>query len=141
MKNSLRIKLAIAAILITASSFGQIVEDTCLTAYHGPVGMTINEFKDVTNNKDKLVLINFSADWCVVCKKQKPILDQIRCENKDKVEVVIIDMDDNPLIAEYFNVDGLPISLIYKKGEMLWDRMGLQQKNELLQVIKLLSKK
>jgi thioredoxin 1 len=100
-----------------------------------PVNMTVDEFKERTSVKNKIILVNFSADWCVMCKKQKPILDQVKAEKKEVIDLIIIDMDENPLIAEYFNVDGLPINLMYKNGNLLWDRAGLKTKNELLKQI------
>jgi thioredoxin 1 len=100
-----------------------------------PVNMTVDEFKERTSVKNKVILVNFSADWCVMCKKQKPILDQVKAEKKEVIDLIIIDMDENPLIAEYFNVDGLPINLMYKNGNLLWDRAGLKTKNELLKQI------
>jgi thioredoxin 1 len=100
-----------------------------------PVNMTVDEFKERTSVKNKVILVNFSADWCVMCKKQKPILDQVKAEKKEVLDLIIIDMDENPLIAEYFNVDGLPINLMYKNGNLLWDRAGLKTKNELIKQI------
>lgn len=97
-----------------------------------PVNLTVEQFKQRISNKNKMVLVNFSADWCVMCKKQKPILDEILKEKKKELELMIIDMDDNPLIAEYFNVDGLPINLLYKNGILVWDRAGIKTKVELL---------
>jgi thioredoxin 1 len=99
-----------------------------------PINMTVDEFNKRTSIKDKLVLVNFEADWCIMCKKQKPILNEIIAEKKN-LEVIIIDMEQNPLIAEYFNVDGLPINLIYKNGTLAWDRAGFRTKNELLKQI------
>lgn len=83
----------------------------------------------------KLVLVYFKADWCVVCKKQRPLLDDVVKENKDKVELLPIDMEDNPKIAAYFEVDGLPVTILYKNGKIVWDRMGLTEKKELLEQI------
>ena len=100
-----------------------------------PVNMSVAEFNKRIANQNKIVLVTFSADWCVMCKKQKPILDEIKSEKKAMLEFIDIDMEKNPLIAEYFNVDGLPINLIYKKGNLVWDRAGLKTKAELLKQI------
>ena len=100
-----------------------------------PVNMTVAEFNKRISNQNKLVLVAFSADWCVMCKKQKPILDEIKSEKKGVLEFIDIDMEENPLIAEHFNVDGLPINLIYKKGNLVWDRVGFKTKSELLKQI------
>src|SRR5438045_861696 len=75
--------------------------------------LTVAQFNNFVNNKDKTVLVNFSADWCVVCKRQKPILDELSAIHKNDLLLLEIDMEENPLIAEFFEVDGLPINLIY----------------------------
>jgi thioredoxin 1 len=101
-----------------------------------PMALTVEQYKAKTNVKDKLVLVNFSADWCVVCKRQKPILDEIYAENKERLEMIELDMEHNPLIAEYFEVDGLPVNILYRKGEMVWNRMGFMNKKQLMELIK-----
>jgi len=127
--------LLFVCLIVTSSLsvFSQNNAKDSLKAY--PVNMTVDEFKERTSVKNKVILVNFSADWCVMCKKQKPILDQVKAEKKEVIELIIIDMDENPLIAEYFNVDGLPINLMYKNGNLLWDRAGLKTKNELIKQI------
>ena len=97
--------------------------------------MTVEEFRNLTCVKDKLVLVNFKADWCVVCRRQEPIIDQIRTEKQKTVNVLVINMETNPLIAEYFEVDGLPINILFKDGVIIWDRMGLQSKKEIMDII------
>jgi len=88
--------------------------------------MTVAQFKKRTEITQKLVYVNFKADWCIVCKRQAPAIEQFKKENKNLVEVIVLDMEKNPLIAEYFEVDGLPINLLYKNGTLVWDRIGLQ---------------
>lgn len=57
-------------------------------------GMTIEQF-GVLLISDKLVLIDFYADWCAPCKRMKPYLDEISKEMADKVVVIRINADDN----------------------------------------------
>ena len=52
--------------------------------------LSIEEFNKKVNNKNKLVLVNFSADWCIVCKKQKPILDEMKVEKKNILEIMYL---------------------------------------------------
>ncbi len=98
--------------------------------------LSIEEFNKKVNNKNKLVLVNFSADWCIVCKKQKPILDEMKVEKKNILEIMYLDMEKNPLIAEYFEVDGLPVNLLYDKGKIIWSREGIVSKIEMLELLK-----
>lgn len=96
-----------------------------------PKNMSVAQYNERIAASTKLVLVYFKADWCVVCKKQKPLLDAIIAEHKTNVELLEINMEDNPLIAEFFEVDGLPVTILYKHGKIVWDRMGLTEKSEL----------
>ena len=81
------------------------------------------------------MLVNFSAEWCIVCKKQKPILDEMKIEKKNILEIMYLNMEKNPLIAEYFEVDGLPVNLLYDKGKIIWSREGIVSKIEMLELL------
>lgn len=119
-------------LLVSIAFFHSLLSAQEADSLKFPVNLTVEQFKQRILNKNKMVLVNFSADWCLMCKKQKPILDELLIEKKKVLELMIIDMDDNPLIAEYFNVDGLPINLLYKNGILVWDRAGIKTKAELL---------
>ena len=45
---------------------------------------------------DKTILVDFWAEWCGPCRAVSPILDQIAAENADKIEIVKLNVDDNP---------------------------------------------
>jgi thioredoxin 1 len=93
--------------------------------------LTVEEFTKLTKQKGKEVLVNFSASWCVVCKKQKPVLDELAARHRDDLALLEIDMEENPLIAEYFEIDGLPVNIIFRNGVMDWNRVGFQSLNDL----------
>ena len=57
-------------------------------------GMSLAQYKSLVNS-DKIVLVDFYADWCVPCKKMKPYLDKISEEMKSKLKLVRIDADAN----------------------------------------------
>ncbi|PBQ33700.1 hypothetical protein CNR22_18580 [Sphingobacteriaceae bacterium] len=97
-----------------------------------PVGMTVDQFNLKLKTSTKPLFVNFTADWCVVCKRQKPILDQVMLDTGNKVDFLIIDMENNPAIADYFEVDGLPVIILYINGSMIWNRVGLQDRTQLL---------
>jgi thioredoxin 1 len=126
--------------LLPVIAFGQ--EDSILSLPQWPVGMTVDQFNLKLKTTTKPLLVNFTADWCVVCKRQKPVLDQVMTEVKDEAELLVIDMESNPLIAAYFEVDGLPVTILYKNGTMMWNRVGLQDKTQILgQLSPLVNKK
>ncbi len=83
-------------------------------------------------NSDKLVLIDFYAEWCGPCKKMKPYLEEIATNMKDKVEIVRINADDNKALCEELKVDALPTLLLYNKKELQWRNVGMIEKQELI---------
>ncbi len=95
-------------------------------------GLSLEQFQGLINKQNKAVLIHFEADWCLLCKKLNPILDEIAVERKDRVEVLSINTDDNPIITKHFEVDGLPIMILYKHGKIVWSIQGFLSKKEIL---------
>lgn len=84
-------------------------------------GMSVEEFLKKTENKEKIVLAYFKADWCVPCIKLKPVMEQLVTENKEKVEIVVIDTDANKKLAQHFEINTLPLFHIYKNGKKVWE--------------------
>ncbi len=99
-------------------------------------GMTKEQFNALLNT-DKLVLIDFYADWCAPCKKMKPYLEEISKEMSSKVVVVRINADDNQTLCKQMKVDALPVLQLYKKSKMVWTKTGFINKQD---VVKQLSK-
>jgi thioredoxin len=98
-------------------------------------GMTLAQYQALLNS-NKLVLVDFYADWCMPCKKMKPYLDEISKEMKDKVLVIRIDADANKTLAKELKVDALPVLLLYKAKKMLWSNKGYISKEEVLKKLK-----
>lgn len=80
---------------------------------------------------DKVVLIDFYADWCKPCKMMKPFLEEISTEMKDKVVVIRINADDNPEICKELSVEALPTIFVYKGQKMTWYNVGYIDKSEI----------
>jgi thioredoxin 1 len=91
---------------------------------------------DALLKTDKIVLVDFYADWCGPCKKMKPSIEEIAEEMKDKVVVVRIDADQNPDICKELSVDALPTLFVYKKGIMMWQNVGYVEKEEIVKYLK-----
>ena len=53
---------------------------------------------------DKTILVDFWAEWCGPCRAVSPILDQIAAENSDKIEIVKLNVDDNPQTAMKYQI-------------------------------------
>lgn len=98
-------------------------------------GLNVEEYMKQVNDPNKLVLVHFEADWCALCKKLEPLLNEIAIERKDKMKLFHINTDENPIITKHFEVDGLPIMILYKKGIIVWSIQGVMSKKEILGII------
>ncbi len=84
---------------------------------------------------DTPVLIDFYANWCGPCKMLAPILKQVKDELGNAVKIVKINVDKNPLLAEKYQVRGVPTLLLFKNGKQLWRQSGVLQKKDIVAVI------
>ena len=98
-------------------------------------GMSMAEFNNLINS-EKIVLVDFYADWCAPCKKMKPYLDEIDRDLASTVTVVRINADDHPSLCKSLNIDALPVLQVYRGKEMTWMHKGFIGKDEVLNHLK-----
>ncbi len=78
------------------------------------------------------VLVDFFAEWCGPCKAMAPALEAVANEMKGKVEIVKLDVDQNPDITQRYRIQAMPTLMIFKGGEVAAQRVGaLTQKKQL----------
>ena len=93
--------------------------------------MKKSKFEDVVNQGDKLVLVDFFADWCRPCKSLGPVLERIAKENSQKLSVIKINIDKNPVLATNLNVRSVPNLILYRGGKIIWRQAGARPYHEL----------
>lgn len=84
---------------------------------------------------DKLVLVDFWAEWCSPCRKVAPVLEEIASELSDKVTVVKLDIDANPETARTYRVMSVPTLTIFKGGKPVQSVAGAKPKAEIIRLI------
>lgn len=107
-----------------------------LAATNGNVqkGMTLNDFNNHTKS-NKLVLADFNAKWCAPCQKMNPFLEEISKDQKDKLELMKIDVDENSSLTKELKIEGPPVFLLFKNGNQVWKHEGFIEKEDLMKVI------
>ena len=88
-------------------------------------------FMSKITNKDKLVIVDFYADWCGPCKMMDPLLKEIAAENSDLI-IYKLNTDKDPDIAVKYNVSLLPTFISFKESEVHKVVEGPYQKHILL---------
>ncbi|XP_010416600.1 PREDICTED: thioredoxin Y1, chloroplastic [Camelina sativa] len=78
---------------------------------------TYDSFEDLLVNSDKPVLVDYYATWCGPCQFMVPILDEVSSTLKDKIQVVKIDTEKYPSIANKYKIEALPTFILFKDGE------------------------
>lgn len=86
-------------------------------------------------NQDKLVLVDFFAEWCGPCQTMAPLLEELKQKVGDRASIVKVDVDKNPKVASVYKVQGVPTLILFRNGEILWRTAGLLPLSELQKVI------
>ena len=92
-------------------------------------------FEDALKAVGKPVVVDFTADWCPYCKRLAPIVEEIAEEHKDEIDVYFLDIDDNPDIAEQFDVMTIPTVYVFKDGDALAHAVNPGNKEAVLELI------
>ena len=86
-------------------------------------------------NQDKLVLVDFFAEWCGPCKMMSPILKEVKDELQEDISIIKIDVDKNQSLAAKYQVKGVPTFMLFKNGKQRWRQSGMLQKNDIIAII------
>jgi thioredoxin 1 len=92
-------------------------------------------FGEMIKSTDKMVLVDFWAEWCGPCKQLAPALEDASNDLQDKIEVFKINIDENPETPSSFSVRGVPTILFFKNGELVNRQVGVLPKSKLYEKI------
>lgn len=81
------------------------------------------------------VLVDFFATWCGPCKMMQPILEDTAKQLGEKVKILKVDVDRNPLAASKFQVRGVPTLILFHKGKTVWRQSGVVPAHQLVQIL------
>ena len=87
-------------------------------------------FQDDISSKSNLVLVDFWAEWCGPCKQISPILEEI-ANAKDNLNILKLNIDENPATPQKYNVRGIPTLMLFKDGKLIDTKIGSLPKSSL----------
>jgi len=99
------------------------------------VTVTDAEFDSTVLQSDKLVILDFWAEWCQPCKMLSPTVEEIAGEYEATVKVGKLNVDDNPETATKYGSRGIPTLLFFKGGQVVQQMVGVKSKAEIKKVI------
>ena len=89
---------------------------------------------DVLKN-EKPVIVDYWAEWCGPCKQVAPVLEEIAKEHADKIDVVKLNIEENPQTAQKYGIMLIPTLNVFSGGEVVKQVVGAKSKSALLREI------
>lgn len=80
--------------------------------------MNQEQFTQQLLDADKPILVEYWAPWCVYCRRLAPALKRLSSRRED-IQVVQINIDDNPELAQRERIEVIPTLVLYEKGQSL----------------------
>ena len=98
------------------------------------IHVTDESFEADVLKSEKPVLVDYWAEWCGPCRQIAPALEEISSE-VDTITIAKMDIDANPEVPSSKGVRGIPTLMLFKGGEVVGTKVGVQSKSQLLQWI------
>ena len=95
--------------------------------------VTDQDFQTEVIGASKPVLVDFWAEWCGPCRMIAPALEEISGELGDKVEIVKLNIDENPDTPGRYGVRGIPTMLLFRGGEPVAQKVGAAPRGQIQQ--------
>lgn len=95
--------------------------------------VTTTSFQADVLDNPKPVMVDFWAEWCGPCRMVSPILDEIATEYADKIDIVKVNVDEEPQLAMQYGVTGIPMMAVFQGGTIAKQMVGARPKNAIVE--------
>lgn len=98
--------------------------------------LTDQDFDNKVLQSKTPVLVDFWATWCGPCKLAEPVLEELSDTYKDKVSIMKLDVDQNPVNSQKYGVMSIPTTILFKEGKEMGRQVGFSGKQAFEDLIK-----
>ena len=97
--------------------------------------ITSENFNKEVMKSEIPVLIDFWAEWCTPCKMMSKVVEELEEELKGTIKVGKINVDEETKLATKYGIMSIPTFMIFKNGEVVQTKIGMQDKEELKRML------
>lgn len=87
-------------------------------------------FEEQVLKSDKVVIVDFWAEWCHPCRIVSPLIDELAKEYGDKIIVGKMNVDENQQVPSNYGVMSIPTIEVFKGGKVLKTLIGVRRKED-----------